>query len=301
MKKTKYANLIILGLVLFLPFITVSPAQESYVGVQDGSSYLWKLSLYSANWERYFVENLEGTLGNLFPSGPYANMTQFYLDWFSYDISPPQSNWPFNVIDVGIEQTGLLLSPFDNTSITSTSVFATAGYKLNGFFGHINSFYNGTWYIVNDTSSFLRQTLNLTFAFSPYGIMGVPFAPKTINWTSFITEFLGVMKSKGGLYDNISAVANSNGYTLNIPALGFESNLVPIEINVKYNSNGVLTSYAFSYGGKMLGNYWLYIPPLISTNDLNTIIVGVVVMSVIVLFVVIMRKITKKPIYVGSV
>lgn len=92
--------------------------------------------------------------------------------------------------------------------------------------------------------------------------MNVPFAPTTINWTSFITEFLGVMNSKGGYYKNISATAQSNGYSLYVPTLGFENNTVPIGINLTYKPNGVLKNYEFFSGGKKLVKYWLYEPPV---------------------------------------
>lgn len=291
MKKMKKLYLLFLGLLLFLPFVKVSPAQESYVGIQEGNEYLWRLGLHSVNWEGYFMDNLEETLDILWPLGD-LHMLNVYLDWFVWQHDPPQSHWPFSITAIGSEETGTLLSPFDNTIITSTPVNATAGWEIP-WYEQYHSYYNGTWYIVNDTSSFLRQTFNLTLSFSPYGIMGVPFAPKTINWTSFITEFLGVMNSRGGLYNNISATAKSNGYSLNVPARGFENNSVAIDIQVKYNSNGVLTYYEFKYGGKLLVNYWLYVPDLIDEGDMLTIIFGGGLIVGIALFVLIIKRILK--------
>lgn len=263
MKKTKPLSLIILGFLLFLPFVKISPAQGSYVGIQDGDEYLWKLSVYTANFGKYFDHNIDETLANLWPLEPIYTMTKVYIDWVYLREPLPQSHWPFDVIALGTEETGSLLFPFDNTIITYTPVMATAGWHLSRH-PENNYYYNGTWYIVNDTSSFLRQTFNLLLAFSPYGIMSVPFAPKTINWTSFITKFLGVMNFRGGLYRNISATAKSNGYSLDVPALGFENNTVPIHISVTYNSNGVLKYYEFSSGGKILVKYTLYEKSVIS-------------------------------------
>ena len=302
MKKARQLILLTIGLLLFLPSIKVSPAQESYVGIQSGDEYLWRLGLFRDNWGDYFHDYLEGTLSNLMPLGPSSDLTAVYQDWVIWRyISPPQSEWPFDVTAISTEETGIILFPFDNTTITSRSVNATAGWKLSGY-PKINSYYNGTWYIVNDTSSFLRQTLNLTLAFSPYGIMNVPFAPITINWTSFISEFLGIMKSRGGLYNNISATAYSNGYLLHVPVLGFENNYGAIDIYVKYNSQGVLDYYQFSYGGKILVNYGFPQPTseFLTEDDIHIFIYGSVFVVAIVLIVILLKKTVNKPRYVGS-
>ncbi len=247
MVKTKTLSLITIGLLIFLPFVKGSSAQEAYVGTLDEDKYDRFLSVYYDNWMDYFMDSLGETLGNLFPLGPTVEMTAVYFHWASQYAPPPSyevvSKWPFTVTTVFPEETGMILTPFDNTTITSTPIYAEAGYVFKG----VSTLYDGTWYIVNDTSSFLRQTFNLTLAFSAYGIMGVPFAPKTINWTVFITEFLGIMNSRGGFYKNISATAESNGYSLHVPPQGFENNSETIDIHVTYNSNGVFKSHEFLY------------------------------------------------------
>lgn len=254
MKKTKMVILTFLGLLFLLPFIKISIAQPSYVAIEAEEEYQWELNVYGANWGQYFSDNLEETLGNLFPLGPEYNLTLIYNQWSS--LLPPQSYWNLTVTDIGAEETGALLSPFDNTTITHTPVNGTFGWQLISI-PAIYDYWDMSWSIVNDTSSFLRQTLNLTMAFSTYAIWGVIFAPTPINWTSFVTKFLGVMSSRGGFYDNITATAQTNGYALHVPALGFENNSAAIDINVTYNSNGVLTYYEFSYGGAMLTTYKL--------------------------------------------
>ena len=303
MKKTKHITLIIIGLVLFLPFVTFSSAQESYVGIQDGDDYAWRLGLHISNWQKYFDDRLEGTLGNLMPLGASSNLTRVFIDWFGLKYTPPpQTIWPFNVTAVGPEETGTPLFPFDNTTITFTPVSATAGWEYRTNSG-INSYFNGIWYIVNDTSSFLRQTLNLTLSFSPYGMMSIPLAPITINWTSLITEFLGVMNSKGGLYKNISATARSNGFLIHVPALGFEDNFVAIDIDVKYDANGVLDYYRFIYGGKLLIDFGFPQPStvIISLSDILTIFWGGVFILAVVLIIIMLKKYLKQPIYVGGI
>ncbi|MHA1915125.1 MAG: hypothetical protein ACW986_11585 [Promethearchaeota archaeon] len=299
MKKTIFVSIFIIGLFLFVPFANISSAQASYVGVREGNKIMWKLGVHTSAFQGYFVDDLEPTLGNLFPLGPTANLTTVYTDWLYWPSDPPQSYWYLNVTSLGPQVTGTLLSPYDNIQITSTPVYAKGGWTLsyNQGFGVL---YDGMWSIVNDTSSFLRQTLNLTLAFSPYGIMNVPLAPKFINWNLFITEFQFIMNSKGGLYNNVSAVALSNGYSLHIPAWGFENNSSPIDIEVKYNSNGVLNNYKFLYGGLILINYLIHVTPLIPEALILTIVWSVAIFAVIVIIVLIARKLGKRTIYIGS-
>jgi hypothetical protein len=291
LNQKKKLGFFIIGLLLFLPSIKISPAQESYVGVQEGDKYLWRFGLHKINWGGYFSDQLEIILDNLWPLGDFA-LIGAYTEWYWIPVEPPQTYWPFNITAMGPELTSSILSPFDNTTITSMPVYAEAGWQLS-YAPDYNSYYNGTWYIVNDTSSFLRQTLNLTLAFSPYGIMSVPLAPKTINWTLFVTEFLEVMNSRGGLYKNTSATAKSNGYSLNVPPWGYENNSAAIDINVKYDSKGLLTEYEFLYGGKLLVNYWLGRSDTIALGDMLTIIFGAGFIIVIALVVFIMRWVLK--------
>jgi hypothetical protein len=288
MKKTKNLSLLFLGLLFFLPFVKLSPAQGIYVGVQEDDEFQWNFGVYAANWEGYFTDSLAATLGTL----DLPIITNVYLEWFSWPTDPPQSHWPFTTLAIGSEWTGALLFPYDNSTITSTPVDATFGWKLS-YTDDFYSYYNSTWYIVNDTSSFLRQTLNLSLAFSPYGIMSVLFAPKTINWTSFVTEFHEAMNAKGGLYKNISASVLPDGYSLNVPVGGFENNTEAIDVEVKYNSNSVLNYYEYSYGEKTLAKYWIHIPPIISENEYLVIIWSAVAIGGVLVIVLAARWVVK--------
>ncbi len=254
--KLKKLNLAIVGILLFISFISFASAQGSYVGVQNSDEFEWALTLNTENWNTYLADDLETTLENLFQLGP-SNLTRVFNDW-SLIATKPQSYWSLKSLTIGTEATGKLLSPFDNTTITSTFI--------NGTFRWMIPTDSDSWdqilYAVNDSSSFLRQTLNLSRAFSFYTMFDVFIVPTTINWPLFVSDFLGIMASKGGLYQNISATAQSDGYLLDIPALGFENNSAAINVNVKYNSKGLLTLYKFSYGGQTLLEFMpgTYIP-----------------------------------------
>jgi hypothetical protein len=294
MKKTKIKSLFFIGFLLIIPYIKVASAQGLYPEIEEGDEFLWKLSVYRANFEYFFEDNLGDTLRYLWPISqiPGIDMSSVYFDWLGWHIRPPQSHWPFTILAMGSEETGTLLAPFDNTIITSISLNATAGWHLPQN-PEYNSYYNGTWHIVNDTSSFLRQTFNLSLAFSPYAIMGVPFAPLTINWESFIAEFLEAMDSRGGYYKNISATAESHGYALHIPAGGFENNTRAIEIRVKYNPKGVFTYYEFLIGGYILVKYSMANPDEIALEEMLTIIWGGIIIVGVAIVVVIMRWVVK--------
>lgn len=294
MKKTKIKFLLFIGFLLIIPYIKVASAQGLYPEIEEGDEFLWKLSVYRANFQYFFEDDLGDTLRYLWPISqiPGIDMSSVYFDWLGWQIRPPQSHWPFTILAMGSEETGKLLAPYDNTIITSISLNATTGWHLPQN-PEYNSYYNGTWYIVNDTSSFLRQTFNLSLAFSPYAIMKVPFVPLTINWESFIAEFLEVMDSRGGFYKNISATANSNGYALHIPAGGFENNTRAIDIQVKYNPKGVFTYYKFSVGEYILIKYYMANPDEIALEDMLTIIWGGGIIVGIAIVVVITRWVVK--------
>lgn len=136
MEKSKKLSFIIIGLVLFLPFIKVSLAQSSYVGPQDEDNYKWILSSYKGNWGDYFSDQLGETLNNLWPLEPSSQLTRFYYDFAIWYAPPPSyvvgSDWFLTVTTIGFEITGTLLFPFDNTTITYTFVNGQASSNIQG-------------------------------------------------------------------------------------------------------------------------------------------------------------------------
>ena len=108
MVKTKTLSLITIGLLIFLPFVKGSSAQEAYVGTLDEDKYNRFLSVYKGNWREYFMDNLGETLNNLWPLGPTVEMTAVYFHWASQYAPPPSyevvSKWPFTVTTVFPEE-----------------------------------------------------------------------------------------------------------------------------------------------------------------------------------------------------
>ena len=246
---TKKIGIIILGILFYFSFSTFITAQSPYVGVQELTEYEWALSVYSGNWNAYQADDLEITLGNLVPLGIY-NLTRIYNDWGSIP-SVPQSVWPYTVTSIGSEVTGQIITPEGPKIFTSTPINGTAGYVVLS--DPLNKdYWDENLDIANNTTGFLQQTRNLSYIFSVYYMMAARFAPTSIDWSDLVNEYLMVMNSKGGVYMNISATSQSNGFLIHVPILGFQDNSVPIDINVTYNTNGVLTYYEFSYGQPLL-------------------------------------------------
>ncbi|MFX1364937.1 MAG: hypothetical protein ACFFCE_16090 [Promethearchaeota archaeon] len=245
--KRKVASFVLLGIFLLIPFIRICNAQDSYVGIKNGDEYEWTLSVYTENWKAYMEDDLGAILENLIPLGD-SNLNFVYYDWRT--LEPPQSNWQLTVNDIGVEQIGPFYPPYDNTTVTSTPIYGKLKWEITPDY---TDEWDQTWHIVNDTSSFLRQSFNLNRWFSPYAAMfRVLFAPISIDWSIFVNEIPAVMSSRGGLYKNISATAQSNGFLIYVPPLGFENNSAAINIKVNYNSKGVLSNYEFLYGGLKL-------------------------------------------------
>lgn len=248
--KKKSLSIVFLGIFLLIPFIRICNAQSTYVGIKNGDEYEWALSVYAENWNTYKTDDLEVILEILMPLGS-DNLTKVYNDWMV--LTPPQSYWSLTVNAIDVEENGQVLSPYDNSTVTSTPIDGKFRWEIPEYSD--SNEWDQTWNIVNDTSSFLRQTLNLSRSFSPYAMFNVLFAPTTISWSSFASEILTVMSSKGALYKNITVTAQSDGFLIYVPQLGFENNSAAIDIKINYNSNGVLSYYDFSYGGQKLVDF----------------------------------------------
>ncbi|KKM15499.1 hypothetical protein LCGC14_1695490, partial [marine sediment metagenome] len=264
---TKIITISILGLLLLVPFMMpTKAAPASYIGVEEGDSYLWGLNMYDTAWTQWFTDGMTETLASIWSQDAGDNLTKVYIDW-SWDPGVyPQSYWPIDVDTFLPENTSTFLSGygiFDN--ITYTPVNLSAGWYSNTWPTFVFDYYNDTWYIVNDTSSFVAQSLYGGAAASPYALMGVPFAPTNINWTEFASEAEANLTSRGGWIANTTLTALADGYIINVPVGGYENNTVAITITVTYDSNGVLTYSSFEYGTDMLYDYIDEVAPVISS------------------------------------
>ncbi len=272
MKKTKIIIISILGLLLLVPFMTPTrAAPASYVPVAEEEEYLWELSVYYPNNTQFNADGMSTVMATIFGTPAAWQISKVYFDWSNDPPVYPQSSWPLTVKSILPENTSTFLSDyFIFANITHTPVYLGAGfYALNWPGLGFDLFYDATWYIVNDTASFAAQSLYGAQAFSPYTLMGVPFGPKNINWTVFAGLANWGMSS--GFYwqgdaVNVTVTALSDGYSLYVPALGFQNNTLPITINTTYTTDGILNNYTFEYGALTLFFYELasYSPDVVN-------------------------------------
>ena len=258
MKKAKIITISLLGLLLLVPFLTPAIAATSdYTDVAEEQKYEWTLSQYNSNFAQWDTDNMDDVLATVFLQLVDFNFTTVRSGW-DWDLVTPQSSWPLTINTIYPENTSAFLSAyFIPNVITHTPVLLDSGFTVIHF-ASSSLYYSDTWYIVNDTASFAAQSLYGGSATSPYMIMGVPFGPKNIDWAEFaVLANWGMGGYWTGLAGNTVVTADTDGYTMSVPALGYGSNTLPITIEVTYTTAGVLNTYTFKYGALTLFLYEL--------------------------------------------
>lgn len=273
MKKNKLITVSILGMLLLIPFmIPAKAAPPAYVPVAVEEKYEYELSQFNTNFGQFFTDDMSAVIAGLFFHPAGTDIATIYGGW-SWDAVTPQSAWPITVTEIHPETTGALMSVWglmDN--INYTQVDGDYGYTVIHYTAS-NLYYPWTWYIVNDTYSFALQNVFGGYAFSPYMIQEIPFAPKNIDWNVFAaTCQWGLTNYFGGVVGNTTITALSDGYSLSVPVAGYVNNTLPITINVSYNADSILANYTFQYGALTLFYYELAsyevdaVDPVITTS-----------------------------------
>jgi len=258
MKKAKIITISLLGLLLLIPFLTPARAATSdYTDVAEEEKYEWMLSQYNANFAQWDLDNMDYWLATVFVQPEAYNFTTVRSGW-SWDSVTPQSAWPLTVNAILPENTSAFLSAYYIPNvITHTPVYLDSGYTVINF-PSSSLYYSDTWYIVNDTASFVAQSLYGGSATSPYMIMGVPFGPKNINWSVFAGwANWGMGGYWTGMAGSTTVTALTDGYSMSVPVMGYGNNSLPITINVTYTAAGILDDYTFEYGDLTLFHYYL--------------------------------------------
>ena len=237
MKKNKITTLIILGMLIILPFLgffTIGGVADSpsYVGIYEEDEYEWASSQYNTNWVQFFDDGMDDTMNLLFNHGG-DNLTGIYDGWV-WDTTPPQAYWPLTVDAILPENTSQLLLSFGiDDLINYTQVNCSFGYEMPDW-PQGNTYYPLITQVVNDTSSFAKQSLYGGMASNPYWIMGVPFAPTNINWVDFATECQAEIGNYWGPWvENTTITHQADGYLMNIDVGGYENNTESIRITVQ--------------------------------------------------------------------
>ena len=266
MKKTKITILAILSLALLIPFMTPARAQTpAYVGVEVGDYYQWDQTInYGADFDQWFADNMtahwEKVWGHNAVEGDYQNITSVHNNWATAG-SAPNAGMP-----VPIE----VIYP-ENTTAGTTTVSGLGGYLV---LNYPSSDYRWTmnWTIANDTATFVELTDSGAYMTTPGWLMYTRiFAPKDVNWTEYVA-LANIGLGAGGLNitnpepdgwgANITLVEITDGFSMQVPVMGWWNNTLPITINTTYNTMGWLDTYTFEYGTNMLFDIVRSVPPI---------------------------------------
>lgn len=259
MKKTKISILFLLSFALLIPFMTSARAQipaqtPDYVGVQVGDYYQWEQTInYGDDFVQWFADNMTAHWDRVW--GHYANasetITELHDAWLAAPGPEPRGGMPANIS---------VIYPEDTTTGTTT-VGGLGGYLVLNFRSADNR-WAANWTIANDTATFVELTVSGTYMTNPTLIMyNYIFAPRDVNWTEYVT--LGnIGLGAGGLNItnpepegwglNIALIEITDGFSMQVPAMGWWNNTLPITINTTYDPTGWLRTYTFEYGTNML-------------------------------------------------
>ena len=252
MKKSKVIIISLLGMLLFVPFMTSARAQTTAASIDAtvGEEYTWYLH---SNWDTAKVEWETDNMTDIFAEvfGHYtpetdSNISAVFNHWSYYWNVPPQSNYPYIINEIGAV----------NATTGTQVINSTFGYRYT----HGEVLGNVSFTIVNNTVDLADQWLNGTFLTTPYWMlynMGCMFVIPDVNWTEFAErcdvgmEWVRNVSASWGGY-NLTVTALANGVQIDIPVMEFGNNSRSITISATYYPNGHLSHYYFMYGADIL-------------------------------------------------
>lgn len=284
MKKTKLIILALLSLALLFPFVAhASPARSlpisaqtpDYVGVQVGDYYQWDQTInYGADFVQWFADNMTAHWDKVWGhSATIQTITELHDAWLAAPGPEPRGAMVANISVIYPE----------NTTAGTTTVSGLGGYLVLNW-PPADDRWATNWTIANETATFVELTLSGALMSNPEWFMySYVFAPKDVNWTEYVA--LGNIglgaggwnitnPAPDGLGANITLVEITDGFSMQVPVMGWWNNTLPITINTTYDPIGWLRSYTFEYGTNLLFDIIRTSPavagedpPLIITSD----------------------------------
>ncbi len=270
MKKTKMTFLVILSLALLIPFMTPARAQTpDYVGVQVGDYYQWDQTInYGADFVQWFSDNMTAHWDKVWGHSAISEVqtiTEVHDAWTSAGAQP----------SAGMAANISLIYPEDTTTGT-TIVEGIGGYLVLNYLS-FSYRYPMNWTIANDTATFVELTGSGFFMTTP-NLFLVPgysylFAPKDVNWAEYVALANIGLGAGGwnitnaepeGLGLDITLVEITDGISMQVPAMGWWNNTLPVTINITYDPTGWLRKYTFEYGTNMLFDIVRSVPAIVS-------------------------------------
>jgi len=260
MKKTKLIILALLSLTLLLPFMTptlclpVSAQVPDYVGVQVDDYYQWDQTInYGADFVQWFADNMTAHWDKVWghTAGDDQTITSVHDSWAAAPGPSPRAAMPADIEVIYPE----------NTTTGTTTVSGIGGYLVLNWPPSDNRWATN-WTIANDTATFVQLTGSGSYMTTPGWLMyNYIFAPKNIDWAEYVTLGnigLGAGGSNitnpapDGWGANITLVEITDGFSMQVPVMGWWNNTLPITINTTYDPTGILRSYIFEYGPNTL-------------------------------------------------
>lgn len=226
MKKIKLLCLSIMGLLFLIPLINYSTAApEDYLGVAEGDSYSWKLSM-NANALVELVEDNGGTL----------DLAELEDVLFLAEIG--SLTFTAKVRDILPEDTMMV----NGTLVTYVPVNTTLSASVPGY----GSEEIGTMVIPvlsNETDYYLHMMFYLMDSGPAF-----LFAAYSLNWTK-IVEDVNDLYGLSPLFTNVTITEEPNGIKLVVPEGEFNATQQEIVLKLTYTDKGVLSYAGLTYGG----------------------------------------------------
>ncbi|KKM25074.1 hypothetical protein LCGC14_1598660 [marine sediment metagenome] len=260
MKKSKVIIISLLGMLLFVPFMTSAKAQTTAttVSATEGETYTWDLynEIAGPGFGNWTLDNMTWHFDELWNfTSTHSSITQTINDWSWADAtSSPQSWYPVDINKVG---------PVNSTT-GAQSINMTLGYVH--FWGDDGLRYTVNQTFVNNTADLaVEQFSNGSLLIVPYWMLYEPqtlMITPNVDWTEFrnlvdagLDWVRNVSESWGGY--NLTVTALANGISIVMPANEFGNNSRSITMTATYYPNGHLAQYVFMYGADIISNVLL--------------------------------------------
>lgn len=289
-KKTKLITIALLGMLLFVPFTSVTRAHAPYyVGVDEGDHMEWDLYINTlgGEWDQWDADNMTGFWADAFNQTFVDNMTAV-KDTAAKVAIPPQATIFYTIdeiipdtdaydlnMDGGITANEMWLSPGDTlikTTDDSGTFMDFPGWPYYYYFG------NGTGHVVGSTPEDFAEDIGYgtlatsamwaTNIFNTAGAFGknytntLFFAPNdlVLNWSTTDGDDFAIA-CNAGLEAEFGLIAKSydilveniaNGFTMTALNGTFGTNTQNLTITTTYDDDGLLTYHSFEYGADTL-------------------------------------------------
>ena len=257
MKKSKVIIISLLGMLIFIPFMTSARAQTvaANVSLTEGDYLIWQQSMDYAVRDVWEADNMTAHFDEVYNhTGDGSDITLLFISWSTLPWTRPLFDLPVNVTSIG--PVNATTGDQDiNFTLGYRHLYLPAGYLWNA----TTTFFNNTPDLAESWSNGSQLTSPNWVGYYP----GVLAVSPDVNWTEMAEICDAGMKwglLNGGFNYNLTVTALANGMSILMPANEFGNNSRDITLSVIYDSEGLLAHYFFKYGSDMLVEIWLEDP-----------------------------------------